>query len=252
MSVVTPTIDFSGRTLWLSGANGIISRAIARRFFDLGACCVLTDLNEPSLAAFAGELDPSGERVIALRQDVTVSEDADSVARIIGERRGRLDFLVTSAGQYRDQLVEGMSNEQWRHDVAVNLDGVFYCCRAAKSLLVKGGAIVNVASMSGHKGSHMHAPYAASKGAVLALTRTLALELAPDIRVNAVSPGLIDTPLVKPLLDRSGSELIKSTPLRRLGRADEVASAVAFLCSDWASFITAETLHINGGIYIAS
>jgi len=245
-------IDFTGRTLWLSGANGVISRAIARQFFELGASCVLTDLNDAALVDFAAELDPAGQRITTLKQDVTSSADAERVAAVIRQRFGRLDFLVTSAGLYRDQMIEGMSDAQWRQDVGVNLDGVFYCCRAAKPLLAKGGAIVNVASMSGHKGSYMHAPYAASKGAVLALTRTLALELAPDIRVNAVSPGLIDTPLVKPLLDRSGPELIRSTPLRRLGRADEVASAVAFLCSDWASFITAETLHINGGIYIAS
>jgi 3-oxoacyl-[acyl-carrier protein] reductase len=244
--------DFTGRTLWLSGANGAISRAIARTFAGLGANCVLTDLNADALAIFGAELDRTGERIVCLGQDVTRSAETDRVVETIRRRFGRLDFLVTSAGLYRDQLVEGMPDEQWRHDIAVNLDGVFYCCRAALPLMGEGGAIVNVASMSGHKGSFMHAPYAASKGAVLAFTRTLALELAPAIRVNAVSPGLIDTPLVKPLLDRQGPELIRSTPLKRLGRPEEVASAVAFLCSDSASFITAETLHVNGGIYIAS
>ncbi len=244
-------IDFSGRTLWLSGANGVISRAIAEAFYGLGANCLLTDLDETGLAAFARQLDPSGERVLGLRQDVTDTTDTDRVAAAVRERFGGLDFLVTSAGLYRDQLVAGMSDAQWQQGIGVNLDGVFRCCRAAAPLLARGGAIVNVASMSGHKGSHMHAPYAAANGAVLAFTRTLALELAPDIRVHAVSPGLIDTPLVKPLLDRSGPELIRSTPLQRLGRPDEVAKAVAFLCSDWASFITAETVHINGGLYIS-
>ncbi len=158
---------------------------------------------------------------------------------------------MTSAGLYRDQLVDGMTDAQWQQGIGVNLDGVFHCCRAAVPLLGDGAAIVNVASMSGHKGSYLHAPYAAAKGAVLAFTRTLALELAPQVRVNAVSPGLIDTPLVKPLLDRQGPQLIDSTPLKRLGRPDEVAKVVAFLCSDWASFITAETIHINGGLYIS-
>jgi len=250
--VARQPIDFSGRTLWLSGANGVISRAIARAFFDLGANCVLTDLNDNSLADFAETLDPGGKRIISMAQDVTRSGDTDAVIDAITQRFGHLDFVVTSAGLYRDQMIDGMTDEQWHQGVGVNLDGVFYCCRAAIPLLAKGGAIVNVASMSGHKGSYMHAPYAAAKGAVLAFTRTLALELAPDVRVNAVSPGLIDTPLVKPLLDRSGPALIASTPLKRLGQPEEVADAVAFLCSDWASFITAETLHINGGIYIAS
>jgi 3-oxoacyl-[acyl-carrier protein] reductase len=244
-------IDFAGKTLWLSGANGVISRAIASVFYELGASCVLTDLDAAGLEAFARELDPAGKRVLSLRQDVTSSADTDRVAAAVRERFGTLDFLITSAGLYRDQLVAGMSDAQWEQGIGVNLDGVFHCCRAAAPLLAKGGAIVNVASMSGHKGSHMHAPYAAAKGAVLAFTRTLALELAPDIRVNAVSPGLIDTPLVKPLLDRSGPELIRSTPLQRLGTPEEVAKVVAFLCSDWASFITAETVHINGGLYIS-
>lgn len=244
--------DFSDRVLWLSGANGVISRAIATTFAGLGANCVLTDLDEAGVVAFAASIAAPKGRIVGLRQDVTRSEDAAAVADFIGREFGGLDFLVTSAGLYRDQLVEGMSDAEWRSGIAVNLDGVFNCSRAAVTLFREGSAVVNVASMSAHKGSFLHAPYAAAKGAVLALTRTLALELAPKTRVNAISPGLIDTPLVKPLLDREGPRLIESTPLRRLGHADEVGKAVAFLCSDWASFVTAETLHVNGGLYIAS
>lgn len=238
--------------MWLSGANGAISRAIAKTFFDLGANCILTDLDERGVAAFAETLQSTGNRAIGLGQDVTKADQASSVVDRIQTEFGGLDFLVTSAGLYRDQLVDGMSDQQWHSGISVNLDGVFNCCRAALPLLRENSAIVNVASMSGHKGSYVHAPYAAAKGAVLAFTRTLALELAPRTRVNAVSPGLIDTPLVKPLLDRQGPQLIESTPLKRLGQPEEVARTVAFLCSDWASFITAETVHINGGLYIAS
>ncbi len=145
-----------------------------------------------------------------------------------------------------------MTDEQWRETIGINLDGVFYTCRAIAPLLRDGGAIVNIASMAGHRGSYQHAHYAAAKGAVLSFSRSLALELAPRIRVNAVSPGLIDTPMVKPLLAARGDELLAATPLKRLGQPEEVARAIAFLCSDWASFITGETLHINGGLYIAS
>jgi 3-oxoacyl-[acyl-carrier protein] reductase len=244
--------DFTGKVLWLSGANGAISRAIAKTFFDLGADCMLTDLDGPGVAAFAQSLSSPTHRAIGLRQDVTRAEDAVAVVNTIRSEFSRLDFLVTSAGLYRDQMVEGMTDAQWQQGIGVNLDGVFHTCRAAIPVLAVGGAIVNVASMSGHKGSYMHAPYAAAKGAVLAFSRTLALELAPNIRVNAVSPGLIDTPLVKPLLDRQGPQLIEATPLKRLGTPEEVARVVAFLCSDWASFITAETVLINGGLYIAS
>jgi 3-oxoacyl-[acyl-carrier protein] reductase len=243
--------DFSGKVLWLSGANGVISRAIAKTFFELGADCILTDLDETGLTAFASSLKGTSNRARALRQDVTRSADTETVVETIRRDYGRFDFLVTSAGLYRDQMVAGMTDAQWQQGISVNLDGVFHCCRAAIPLLGEGSAIVNVASMSDHKGSFMHAPYAAAKGAVLAFSRTLALELAPKVRVNAVSPGLIDTPLVKPLLDRQSPQLIESTPLKRLGRPEEVAQVVAFLCSDWASFITAETIHINGGLYIS-
>src|SRR5690606_40591374 len=126
----------------------------------------------------------------------------------------------------------------------------FYTCRVIAPLLREGGAIVTIASVAGHRGSYQHAHYAAAKGAVLAFSRSLALELAPRIRVNAVSPGLIDTPMVQPLLDVRGEELIAAMPLKRLGRPEEVARAIAFLCSDGASFIHGETLHINGGLYI--
>jgi 3-oxoacyl-[acyl-carrier protein] reductase len=184
-------------------------------------------------------------------QDAGSSADAARVAEAIRDRFGSLDFLVTGAGIYREQLIEGMTDEQWRETLAVNLDGVFFTCRAAAPLLNEGGAVVNVASMSGHTGSYMHGHYAATKGAVLAFTRTLALELAPKVRVNAVSPGLIDTPMVGRLMDLQGDRLLDMTPLKRLGAPEEVGKVVAFLCSDWASFITAETIHINGGLYVS-
>lgn len=245
-------IDFHGRVLVLTGANGAITRAIAQTFFELGADLLLSDLDGEGLAGFARELDPSGRRVATLRQDARRSEEAAALAESCRERFGQADFLVTGAGLYRDQLVETMTDEQWRETIGINLDGVFFTCRAMAPLLRDGGAIVNIASMAGHRGSYQHAHYSAAKGAVLSFSRSLALELAPRIRVNAVSPGLIDTPLIQPLLAARGEELIKSTPLKRLGKPEEVARAIAFLCSDWASFVNAETLHINGGLYVVS
>ena len=244
--------DFAGKVLVLTGANGAIPRAVARTFFDLGAGLVLTDIETEGLAAFARTLDPAGDRIVTLRQDAREPADAARLADACKERFGGADFLVTGAGLYRDQLVATMSDAQWRESIGINLDGVFYTCRAIAPLLRDGGAIVNIASMAGHRGSYQHSHYAAAKGAVLTFSRSLALELAPRIRVNAVSPGLIDTPLVQPLLAARGDELIAATPLKRLGTPDEVARAIAFLCSDWASFINGETLHINGGLYITS
>ncbi len=248
----TPTIDFSGRTLLLTGANGSIGRAIARLFHALGANCALTDLDTDGLSAFAAGLDPAGTRTLVLRQDATSQPDAEAAARRTAERFGRIDHVVTSAGLYRERYVKDMDAEHWRRSLAVNLDGVFYTCRAAVPFLADGGAIVNIASMAGHRGSLAHADYAAAKGGVLTFSRSLALELAPRIRVNAVSPGLIEGPMVQHLMDARGPELLAQTPLKRLGTPDEVARVVAFLCSDWAAFVTGETVHVNGGLYVAS
>lgn len=244
--------DFSGKTLFLTGANGGISRAVARTFFELGANCVLTDLDADGVAAFARELDPTGARAVGVRQDAARPEDAVAAMAVARERFGALHVLVTSAGLYREREVAQMSDEHWRQGIAVNLDGVFHTCKAALELLAPGSAIVNIASMAGHRGSRAHADYAAAKGGVLTLSRTLAIELAPKVRVNAVSPGLIDTPMVRPLMAASGGTLLAGTPLGRLGTAQEVARVVAFLASDWASFVTGETVHVNGGLYIAS
>jgi 3-oxoacyl-[acyl-carrier protein] reductase len=244
--------DFGGKVLLLTGANGGITRAIARQFHQLGARLVLSDLNEAGLSAFGAELDRTGASVATLKGDATQSADSDAAVALARERFGGLDFLVTGAGLYLDQLIETMTDAQWRQAIGVNLDGVFYSCRAASKALRDGGAIVNIASMAGHRGSYQHAHYAAAKGAVLSFTRSLAVELAPRVRVNAVSPGLIDTPMVVPLLKARGPQLIDQTPLKRLGTPAEVARVIAFLCSDWASFVTGETVHINGGLYIAS
>ena len=244
-------IDFSGKVLLLTGANGAIGRAVARLFHAYGALCILTDLDIEGMTAFARELDPAGTRTLALRQDAAQAADAAHVVEATAARFGRIDALVTAAGLYRDRLVSEMSEAEWRQSIAINLDGVFHSCRAAIPHLAEGSAIVNIASMAGHRGSHAHAHYAAAKGGVLSLSRSLALELAPRTRVNAVSPGLIEGPMVQPLIARK-PELIANTPMKRLGTAEEVAGVVAFLCSDLARFVTGETIHVNGGLHIAS
>lgn len=244
-------IDFSDKVLVMSGANGGITRAIARAFFDRGAAMVLTDLDEAGVRAFASDLDESGARVVAAKADVTQSAGAEATIALCKDKFGHADFLVTGAGLYLDRPVEAMTDAQWRETIAINLDGVFYFCRAIQPILRDGGAIVNIASMAAHRGSFHHAHYSAAKGGVLSLTRSLAVEFAGrNIRVNAVSPGLIDTPLIASLLKLRGDQLMDATPLHRLGRPEEVANVILFLCSDLASFITAETIHINGGLYV--
>ncbi|EPF71048.1 SDR family NAD(P)-dependent oxidoreductase [Acinetobacter rudis] len=244
--------NFQGKTVLITGASGGIAVSCIKKLYAYGAQLVLTDLNLEALKTFAAELDPTGERVLALAQDVSDSQQAIDVVNATVERFGGIDVLIPCAGLYLERALKDISDTEWSKVTAVNLDGVFYTIRAAIPHLREGGSIVNVASMAGHKGSLNHAHYAASKGAVLNLTRTLALELAPHIRVNNVSPGLIDTPMIRQLMQEKGDALLQQTPLHRLGSSDEVADAVLYLASDFASFITGETLHVNGGLYIAS
>jgi 3-oxoacyl-[acyl-carrier protein] reductase len=256
-SVVERTIgsphiyNFRNRVLLLTGASGGIGRAISRLFFANGAKLVLADLDEGALAELGGSLDSSGQRVATLRMDAAKPEDADAVLALTRDRFGGVDFLVPSAGLYLDQPVSTMTDEQWRQTIGINLDGIFYICRRAIPMLRDESAIVNLTSIAAHRGSFHHAHYAASKGGVLSLTRSLALELGPRTRANAVSPGIIETPMTAGLIRERGAQTIEQTALKRFGRADEIASVIAFLCSDAASFITGEVIHVNGGLYMA-
>ncbi|WP_321366367.1 SDR family NAD(P)-dependent oxidoreductase [uncultured Desulfuromusa sp.] len=254
-------MNFKDKVLLVTGAKGGIGVSVSKVFFDLGAKVILSDLEEQADSlpgesisqgdALAKKLDSTGERAAFFPANVAKSVDCDRLADFCRNKFGGVDYLVMGAGIYRDQLVETMSDEQWKQSMEVNLDGVFYCCRAIIPLLKEGGSIVNLTSVAAHRGSYSHAHYAATKGAVLSFSRSLALELAPKIRVNAVSPGLIETQMIKARLENEGDELVGPTALKRVGQPDEVAKAIAFLCSDWASFITGETLHVNGGLYMA-
>lgn len=244
-------IDLSGRVLLLTGAAGGIGTAVAQMFREAGARLVLADRAAPATLAHA--LDPSGTAVMAAACDVTDSAAVDALVAAAMVRFGRIDIVVPGAGIYPDATLSAMTDAAWRACLAVNLDGTMALCRAAVPHMGEGGAIVTLASIAGHRGSAGHAHYAAAKGAVLAFTRSLAAELSPrGIRANAVSPGLIDTPMIAAMMAERGPSLVAQTPLRRLGTAAEVAGAVLFLASDLASFVTGETLHVNGGLYIHS
>ena len=243
--------ELTGKVALLTGANGGIPRATAALFHRLGAHLVLTDLDLAALDGFAASLPESEQRVLTARVDVTKRDEVDEAVAMAGREFGGIDILVTGAGLYVEQEVTAMSDEDWRLALGVNLDGVFYACRAAMPLLRKGGSIVNIASMAGHRGSVRHAHYAACKSAVLGFTRSVVHELAPrGIRANCVSPGIIATPMTESIMAQNGAALIAATPMKRFGTPEEVASVIAFLASDAAAFVTGETIHINGGLYM--
>ncbi len=244
--------DFSDKVLVLTGSSGGVGRATAKYFFDCGASMALTYRSDEKIKALATELDPAGERILLAHVDLTSSAACDSFAAQCRDRFGHADFLVNNAAILRMGSVATMSDETWREVVAGNLDSVFYMCRAFLPILRDGGAIVNIASTAAHRGAIDHSAYAATKAGVLTFSRSLARELAPRIRCNGLSPGMVNTEMLGELPEDVLQVLRDESPYKRLAHPEEIASAIAFLCSSDANFITAETLHVNGACYIPS
>jgi meso-butanediol dehydrogenase/(S,S)-butanediol dehydrogenase/diacetyl reductase len=248
---------FAGRVALITGAASGIGAACARRFAAEGARLALCDLDEAGLAALAKELDPSGERVLTARVDVSSLEEVQAFTDAAAARFWRLDAVLNNAGIGAFGHSDEMDPALWRRTFAVDVDSVFYGTRAALPHLRRagGGAIVNTASISGLAGDYGLAAYNAAKGAVVNYTRAAALEVArAGIRVNAICPGPIETALAGPLLRHAqvAPAYARAIPMGRVGQADEVAAAAAFLASDDASYITGAMLVVDGGLLAAT
>jgi len=234
-------IDLEDRSVLVTGASGGIGAAAARALAAAGA------------TVFGLDLEPGpGERARFIRADVTKAEEVTSAVERVVAETGRLDAVVAAAGIIRDRVLWKMPLEDWRQVLAVNLDGSFHVLRSAAPALRArgGGSIVLVASINGERGKFGQANYAASKAGVIGLAKTAARELgAFGIRVNAVSPGYIDTAMTRGLPEDATRAAVEGSCLGRIGSPDEVASAILFLCSDLSAFVTGQVLRVDGGLY---
>ncbi|HET7739238.1 MAG TPA: SDR family NAD(P)-dependent oxidoreductase [Mycobacterium sp.] len=243
------TFDFTGRVALVTGATGGIGRAIAHLFSDSGADLILADIGTEQLDSLAAELRGNG-KVVVHRYDATDRDGPKQLAERARDAFGGVDIVVPSAGIYPTDAVAEMEPETLDRVLQINLTSVAMLIRQCIPLLRQGSSIVTLSSVAAHRGSINHAHYAMSKAGILALTRSLAGELAPRTRANAVSPGTIDTPMARPNIEAMGDRILAATPLNRFGTAEEVAATVAFLASDAAGFIDGENIHVNGGWYI--
>jgi 3-oxoacyl-[acyl-carrier protein] reductase len=245
------TINLSGKTAVVTGGGQGLGRATAQALHDAGANLVINYVpdadgtNRAMAEQAAAELGP---RAVALPADVRDPAALSGLLDHTIDRFGGLDILVNNAGILRDRTVRKMSAAEWQDVIDTNLTGTFNACQAAAERLRDGGRIVNVASLAAFVGFFGQANYAASKAGVVGLTKVLSRELAKRrITVNAVAPGVVLTEMGRSIPEETRATMLASIPLARFGEPHEVAEAVLFLASPMASYITGQTLHVNGG-----
>ena len=237
----------------ITGASGGIGEVTAKRFAAEGAKVVLVDLNKDAVDRSVEEVKNYGEDIIGLQVDVTNREQVEELMNETLARFGRIDVVINNAGITQDAQLVKMSEEQWDRVIAVNLKGVFNVGQSAAKVMIeqKSGVILNASSVVGLYGNFGQTNYAATKFGVNGLTKTWARELGKyGIRVNAIAPGFIATPMTEKMPEKVLEMLKNKSPLKRMGTPEDIASGYAYLASDEASFITGAVISIDGGAVI--
>jgi 3-oxoacyl-[acyl-carrier protein] reductase len=245
--------ELQGKVAVVTGSARGIGKAIASALARHGADVVISDVDEAGARATAAEIEALGRRSLAVRCDVSKRDQVEALIEGAIATLGRLDILVNNAGITRDTLLVRMSEEQWDLVLDINLKGTFFGCQAAARPMMKAraGKIVNVASITGIIGNAGQANYSASKAGVIALTRTVAKELASrNIQVNAIAPGFIETEMTRDLPEKAREAFLQNIPLGRAGTPEDVAELVCFLASPASSYITGQCITIDGGLTI--
>jgi 3-oxoacyl-[acyl-carrier protein] reductase len=243
----------AGKVAIVTGGTRGIGLAIGRLLAEDGASVVVSGRDAARLDAAVKELESLGAPAMAVAADAAKREDADRLVEATRERFGRIDVLVNNAGITRDQLLVRMKDDDWDQVLDTNLRGVFLMTRAVGKVMMrqKSGRIINIASTAGAMGNPGQVNYSAAKAGVIGLTKAAGRELAHwNILVNAVAPGLIETDMAASIPAEAREAMLQQIPLKRIGQGREVAEVVRFLAGDGASYITGQTIHVNGGLYV--
>ena len=235
----------------VTGAARGIGRVIALDFADRGADVAVVDISLAEAEAVASEIRNMGRRSVALSGSVDNAAEVEAFVAKTSAELGRIDILVNNAGITRDTLLLRMKEEEWDSVLNVNLKGAFLCTKTVAKLMIKQryGRIVNISSVVGLMGNAGQVNYSASKAGLLGLTKSVARELASrNVTVNAIAPGFITTSMTEGLSEKVKKELITQIPLGRLGSPEDIANTAAFLVSDAASYITGQTIAVDGGM----
>lgn len=238
------------RVAIVTGAGQGIGQAIALKLAEKGAQVIVSDLSETTALRTAKQIEAAGRKTKAVQTDVADPDEVLRLVEITVEEFGGIDILVNNAGIARSATLLNLSEEAWDEVLDVNLKGVFRTSRAAARQMIaaKYGRIVNISSIYGRTGTIGDSNYAASKAGMIGFTKSTARELARyNITVNAILPGMIDTPLLQGIPDKYLQPMIEEIPLQRAGTPEDIAYVAAFLASDEASYITGATIEVSGG-----